>query len=86
MFLPKRANARTISEGTTARDSDHLDLIEETSVDCPYCGENITLVLDLSVTSQNYIEDCFVCCQPMQVRYSAENGELINISVASTDS
>jgi hypothetical protein len=63
-----------------------LDLIEETGVDCPYCGEHITLVLDLSVTSQDYIEDCFVCCQPMRVRYSAENGELINIGVDSTDS
>ena len=63
-----------------------MDLIEETGVDCPYCGEPITLVLDLSVTSQDYIEDCFVCCQPMRVRYSAENGELINIGVDSTDS
>jgi hypothetical protein len=62
-----------------------LDLIEDTAVACPYCGENITLVLDLSVTSQNYIEDCFVCCQPMQVRYSAENGELIYINVDRTD-
>jgi hypothetical protein len=62
-----------------------LDLIEETGVDCPYCGEHITLVLDLSVTSQDYIEDCFVCCQPMRVRYSAENGELINMTAPIAD-
>jgi hypothetical protein len=63
-----------------------LDLIEETSVDGPYCGESITLVLDLSVKAQDYIEDCFVCCQPMRVRYSAENGEVVSISVDNTDS
>jgi hypothetical protein len=63
-----------------------LDLIEETSVACPYCGEIVTLVLDLSVTAQDYIEDCFVCCQPMRVRYSAENGEVVSISVDNTDS
>ena len=62
-----------------------MGLIEETPVDCPHCGEEITLVLDLSVPSQDYIEDCFVCCQPMRVRYAADNGELIEIAVNTTD-
>lgn len=50
-------------------------------VSCPYCGETITLFLDLSVETQSYIEDCSVCCQPMTVSYAAEEGELANISV-----
>jgi hypothetical protein len=52
-----------------------------TEVNCPYCGETITLFLDLSVESQSYIEDCAVCCQPMSVSYSAEGGELTNVQV-----
>lgn len=48
---------------------------------CPYCGEEITLLLDLSVESQTYIEDCSVCCQPMSVSYNAEGGELTEIRV-----
>jgi len=33
---------------------------------CPYCGERIELVLDLSMgEEQQYIEDCFVCCRPI---------------------
>ena len=36
----------------------------------PYCGETITLLLDLSVEAQSYIEDCSVCCQPMTVSYA----------------
>ena len=48
---------------------------------CPSCGETIELWLDLSIDSQTYIEDCSVCCRPMQVTYSAESGELLSISV-----
>ena len=50
-------------------------------VSCPYCGETITLLLDLSVESQSYIEDCSVCCQPMNVSYRVEDGELAEVSV-----
>jgi len=61
-------------------------MLETTAeVSCPYCGETILLFLDLSVESQSYIEDCSVCCQPMTVTYSAENGELVEVSVAGAD-
>ena len=36
---------------------------------CPYCGEEISMVLDTSVRSQSYVEDCEVCCRPIQIRY-----------------
>jgi Cysteine-rich CPXCG len=52
-----------------------------TEVTCPHCGESITLLIDLSVEAQSYIEDCAVCCQPMSVTYSAEGGELTDIQV-----
>ena len=34
------------------------------------------MVLDLSVNGQIYIEDCEVCCQPIEIRYSVRNGEV----------
>jgi hypothetical protein len=52
-----------------------------TEVSCPYCGETITLFLDLSVEEQSYIEDCSVCCQPMTVSYTAVDGELQHVAV-----
>ncbi len=56
-------------------------MLETTAeVSCPYCGEMITLFLDLSVESQTYIEDCSVCCQPMTVSYTVEEGELASLS------
>ena len=35
-------------------------------IDCPYCGESYELVVDISGGEQRYIEDCYVCCAPIQ--------------------
>ena len=43
---------------------------------CPYCGERISMVLDTSVKRQTYIEDCEVCCHPIEVRYTVEDDEV----------
>ena len=57
-------------------------MLETTAeVACPCCGETITLLLDLSVEEQSYIEDCSVCCQPMNVSYRVDDGELAAVSV-----
>ena len=37
-------------------------------IDCPYCGEPIEILLDASIASQNYIEDCQVCCRPITLQ------------------
>jgi transcription elongation factor Elf1 len=39
---------------------------------CPYCGERISMVLDLSIAEQAYIEDCEVCCNPIRIRYATD--------------
>ena len=42
----------------------------EISVSCPFCGEDFTVVIDLSVDGeQSYVEDCFVCCRPIQFTF-----------------
>jgi hypothetical protein len=56
-------------------------VLEETDVTCPGCGETISILLDLSVDAQDYIEDCSVCCAPMRVIVSASDGELIDVHV-----
>jgi hypothetical protein len=57
----------------------------EHSFACPYCGEEISMVLDLSVARQSYIEDCEVCCRPIEIRYAVEDGELIEFAASSTE-
>jgi hypothetical protein len=41
-------------------------MLETESYDCPCCGEPAEAVLDLSAGDQEYIEDCPVCCRPIQ--------------------
>ena len=31
------------------------------------------MVLDLSVRRQTYVEDCEVCCNPIEITYSVED-------------
>lgn len=45
---------------------------------CPYCGEEISMMLDVSVGSQSYVEDCEVCCNPIEVRYVIEGDAVID--------
>ncbi len=44
---------------------------------CPYCHQKISMLLDLSVDdTQTYIEDCEVCCRPIQITYLVGEGKL----------
>ena len=36
-------------------------------IQCPYCGEMIHILIDCSVSQQSYIEDCQVCCRPINL-------------------
>jgi hypothetical protein len=40
---------------------------------CPHCWQQISMVLDTSVKGQTYVEDCEVCCRPIEVRYVVED-------------
>ncbi len=43
---------------------------------CPYCWETISILVDSSQSTQSYIEDCEVCCNPIQLHISVENQEI----------
>lgn len=43
---------------------------------CPYCWQDISMLLDNSQKVQNYIEDCEVCCNPIQIEVGFENEEM----------
>jgi transcription elongation factor Elf1 len=47
---------------------------------CPYCGEEISMTLDLSVARQTYIEDCEVCCKPIEISFSVEDDEIADFN------
>jgi hypothetical protein len=45
---------------------------EPVDITCPYCGEPITLLVDCSAGSQEYIEDCQVCCRPISLQINID--------------
>lgn len=56
---------------------ENLDCMLEHFLQCPYCWQNISMLLDTSISAQDYIEDCENCCNPIRLRISFEYGELV---------
>lgn len=51
---------------------------------CPHCWEEISMLLDPSVT-ESYIEDCEVCCNPIELQYVFDAGELSSFTAQSIE-
>lgn len=56
--------------------------LEETDIYCPYCGEPQTVFLDPSdVEEEHYIQDCQVCCRPIQFHLAEEFDGSLSLTV-----
>jgi len=56
-------------------------MLEALTIHCPYCGEGFETTVDLSAGSQSYIEDCAVCCRPIEIVLRVgEDGELLGVT------
>jgi hypothetical protein len=53
----------------------------EIQVQCPHCGEVITTTADTSQGDYATIEDCEVCCAPMNIEVTCEPGEVKAVTV-----
>ena len=42
-------------------------MLTELRIQCPYCGEPITVFADPGAAEHDYIEDCTVCCRPIEL-------------------
>ncbi len=51
-------------------------MYHEQQVHCPYCGEAFTAFIDLSQGNHHTVEDCYVCCRPIE--FMIETQETIN--------
>ena len=55
--------------------------LRENIISCPYCGEFIEITIDCSEPEQNYIEDCQVCCRPINISVEVDlNNQLTVIA------
>lgn len=58
---------------------------EEVEIECPYCGERITLLVDGSAGAQEYVEDCQVCCRPINISVMVNEDEYLQVEVRRED-
>ncbi len=47
---------------------------------CPYCWERISMISDNEEETTGYIEDCEVCCRPIELSFKFLGEKLINFS------
>ena len=52
---------------------------------CPYCLAPITMLLDPSIPRQRYVEDCEVCCNPIEIVYAIEDDAVVEFEARSIE-
>nr|WP_321233013.1 CPXCG motif-containing cysteine-rich protein [uncultured Psychroserpens sp.] len=59
--------------------------MQEHFFQCPYCWESISMLIDISQSQQGYIEDCEVCCHPIQLQITTENQQITSFEAQSIE-
>jgi hypothetical protein len=73
--------------GTEPAAMDSGTAAEFVVVDCPYCGESFETSADASAGSSEYVEDCQVCCQPIEMALRVDdNGAFLELIARRGDS
>jgi hypothetical protein len=67
-------------------DADTPDGVQFHLVECPYCGECFETSVDTSSGSTRYVEDCQICCQPIEFSLEVDHaGVLQSLSTLRSD-
>ena len=60
--------------------------MEEMNIQCPYCLQAVTVLVDTGVYEYTtLIDDCEVCCRPIEISYSVEEGVVSSLSYNSIE-
>ena len=61
-------------------------MLDSRMIECPYCGESMEIEVDLSGgMTQNYVEDCQVCCRPWQVKLHVDTDGYASLELKRED-
>jgi hypothetical protein len=63
-----------------------MNQLSDTIIICPYCGEQLEVLIDNSAGDQEYIEDCQVCCSPIELSVQIDASGLITSIQTKRDS
>ena len=53
--------------------------LETRNVQCPYCGETVEVDIELLEEAQTFIEDCSVCCHPIQYEVATNSEDEVDV-------
>ncbi len=59
-----------------------MELLIEIDVTCPHCGEVFALQIDTSQGDHSMVEDCSVCCRPIELSIISRPGEILELREA----
>lgn len=58
-----------------------LKAMFEQHLQCPYCNQAITVLLDTGVDGfTEIVDDCEVCCRPIEIEYYVQDNEVSSFS------
>lgn len=61
-------------------------MLDSVVVSCPYCGEAFETEVDASAGSQRYVEDCHVCCRPIEFAIEVDtDGTIVGLETRRDD-
>jgi hypothetical protein len=66
-----------IDPSLSARDGGALAGVQFHLVECPYCGECFETQVDPSSGSARYVEDCQICCQPIEFSLEVDHAGVL---------
>ncbi len=56
------------------------------NIQCPYCLQAISVLVDTGVYEHTtLVDDCEVCCRPIEISYSVNDGIVSSISYNSIE-
>lgn len=71
-----------VTQGPRQRPFAPMNYLIETEVRCPWCGEVYPTTVDTSQGDHTTIEDCAVCCRPIELTVACEPGDLRFVEAA----
>ncbi|ATB70755.1 cysteine-rich CPXCG protein [Sulfurospirillum diekertiae] len=52
------------------------------TITCPYCWESFSIFIEpSSEAGESYIEDCYVCCRPIEIYIASKNDESVDVRI-----
>ena len=61
------------------------DILKKRSIQCPYCWEVIEVLIEDCGENQEYIEDCQVCCRPINFHIEPDDSNRVKVLVFTDD-